>query len=230
MATTTTNFGWDIPQSTDLVKDGATAIATLGQDIDTALLDLKGGSINQILAKNSATDLDYKWIDNESQVLLSTTTLSGSATNITSISQGYKDLLIYVYEVENSAAAHLRLKFTGTDSLYCNGQNVAHSYDNTAANNGEAFTSADGLKLTLPITKGTGPENNWVIRISNYTKAFSTPIFKYEGQYASSGGLNTVISGAANANQGTSLAITNLNFVLSTGTFSAGTVKIYGVK
>ena len=26
MATTTTNFGWDIPQSTDLVKDGATAI------------------------------------------------------------------------------------------------------------------------------------------------------------------------------------------------------------
>ena len=35
MATTTTNFGFDIPQSSDLVKDGATAIATLGQDIDT---------------------------------------------------------------------------------------------------------------------------------------------------------------------------------------------------
>ncbi len=37
MATTTTNYGFDIPQSTDLVKDGATAIATLGQDIDTAM-------------------------------------------------------------------------------------------------------------------------------------------------------------------------------------------------
>jgi hypothetical protein len=35
MATTTTNFGFDIPQSSDLVKDGATAIALLGQDIDT---------------------------------------------------------------------------------------------------------------------------------------------------------------------------------------------------
>ena len=35
MATTTTNFGFDIPQSTDLVKDGADAIAELGQDIDT---------------------------------------------------------------------------------------------------------------------------------------------------------------------------------------------------
>jgi hypothetical protein len=62
MATTTTNFGWDIPQSTDLVKDGATAIAALGQDIDTALVDLKGGTTGQVLAKASATDLDYSWV------------------------------------------------------------------------------------------------------------------------------------------------------------------------
>jgi hypothetical protein len=61
MATTTTNFGWDIPQSTDLVKDGATAIAALGQDIDTAFVDLKGGTTGQVLAKASNTDLDYSW-------------------------------------------------------------------------------------------------------------------------------------------------------------------------
>ena len=62
MATTTTNFGWDIPQSTDLVKDGATAIAALGQDIDTALVDLKGGTSGQVLAKASGTDLDFTWV------------------------------------------------------------------------------------------------------------------------------------------------------------------------
>ena len=62
MATTTTNFGWDIPQSTDLVKDGATAIAALGQDIDTALIDLKGGTTGQVLSKASNTDLDYTWV------------------------------------------------------------------------------------------------------------------------------------------------------------------------
>jgi hypothetical protein len=61
MATTTTNFGWDIPQSTDLVKDGATAIAALGQDIDTAMVDLKGGTTGQVLAKASGTDLDFSW-------------------------------------------------------------------------------------------------------------------------------------------------------------------------
>jgi hypothetical protein len=59
MATTTTTFGWDIPESTDLVKDGATAIAALGQDIDTALIDLKGGTTGQVLTKASGTDLDF---------------------------------------------------------------------------------------------------------------------------------------------------------------------------
>lgn len=69
MATTTTNFGWDIPQSTDLVKDGATAIATLGQDIDTALVDLKGGTAGQVLAKNSGTDLDFTWVEQDDTTL-----------------------------------------------------------------------------------------------------------------------------------------------------------------
>ena len=70
MATTTTNFGWDIPQSTDLVKDGATAIAALGQDIDTAMVDLKGGTTGQVLAKASATDLDFSWVAIDPLVIL----------------------------------------------------------------------------------------------------------------------------------------------------------------
>jgi hypothetical protein len=62
MATVTTNFNFPIPQSTDLVKDGATAIAALGTSIDTQFVDLKGGTTGQILAKNSNTDLDYSWV------------------------------------------------------------------------------------------------------------------------------------------------------------------------
>jgi hypothetical protein len=62
MATTTPNFGFDIPQPTDLVKDGATAIAALGTDIDTAFVDLKGGTTGQVLAKASGADLDFSWV------------------------------------------------------------------------------------------------------------------------------------------------------------------------
>jgi len=70
MATTTTNFGWDIPQSTDLVKDGATAIAALGQDIDTAFVDFKGGTTGQVLAKASGTDMDFSWVAIDPLVIL----------------------------------------------------------------------------------------------------------------------------------------------------------------
>jgi hypothetical protein len=59
---TTTNFGWTTPDDTSLVKDGAAAIRTLGQSIDTSMMDLEGGTINQLLAKNSNTDMDFKWV------------------------------------------------------------------------------------------------------------------------------------------------------------------------
>jgi len=62
---TTSNFGWTTPADTDLLKDGAAAIRTLGNGIDTSLVDLKGGTTGQILSKASNTDLDYAWINND---------------------------------------------------------------------------------------------------------------------------------------------------------------------
>lgn len=59
---TTSNFGWTTPADTDLVKDGAAAIRTLGNGIDTSFLDLKGGTTGQVLAKASNTDLDFSWV------------------------------------------------------------------------------------------------------------------------------------------------------------------------
>jgi len=59
---TTSNFGWTTPADTDLVKDGAAAIRTLGNGIDTSFLDLKGGTTGQVLSKNSNTDLDFAWV------------------------------------------------------------------------------------------------------------------------------------------------------------------------
>lgn len=62
---TTTNFGWETPDDTDLVKDGAAAIRTVANSIDTSFVDLKGGTTGQILSKASNTDLDYAWITND---------------------------------------------------------------------------------------------------------------------------------------------------------------------
>jgi hypothetical protein len=62
MATVTPNFNWPVPTSTDLVKDGATAIEALGDSIDASLVDLKGGTTGQVLAKASGTDMDFSWV------------------------------------------------------------------------------------------------------------------------------------------------------------------------
>jgi hypothetical protein len=39
---TTTNYSWTTPDDTDLVKDGAAAIRTLGSSIDTSFVAMQG--------------------------------------------------------------------------------------------------------------------------------------------------------------------------------------------
>tara|TARA_R110000822_G_scaffold159997_1_gene300269 strand:- start:1782 stop:2285 length:504 start_codon:yes stop_codon:yes gene_type:complete len=66
---TTTNFGWTTPADTDLVKDGAAAIRTALDGVDTSFVDLLGGTTGQVLSKNSGTDLDFAWIEQDDTTL-----------------------------------------------------------------------------------------------------------------------------------------------------------------
>jgi len=82
---TTTNFGWTTPDNTDLVKNGALAIRTLGSAIDTSLLDLKGGTTGQVLSKATNADLDFSWTTPASGFV--GVSLTGSTQSITSNTQ-----------------------------------------------------------------------------------------------------------------------------------------------
>lgn len=62
MATTTPNYGWSVPTSSDLVKNGATAIETLGDSIDASMAELLGGTTGQVLSKTTGTSMDFTWI------------------------------------------------------------------------------------------------------------------------------------------------------------------------
>jgi hypothetical protein len=59
---TSPNFNWPEPDNTDLVKNGALAIRTAVNAIDSSLVDLKGGTTGQVLAKASGTDMDFSWV------------------------------------------------------------------------------------------------------------------------------------------------------------------------
>jgi len=82
---TTTNFGWTTPDNTDLVKNGALAIRTLGSAIDTSLVSLKGGTTGQVLTKSSGTDMAFTWASASAtprigQIVTATTTSSTAST------------------------------------------------------------------------------------------------------------------------------------------------------
>jgi hypothetical protein len=173
MATTTTNFGWDIPQSTDLVKDGATAIAALGQDIDTALIDLKGGTTGQILSKASGTDLDYTWITNDVGDITAVTAGTGISGGGTTGAVTITNLMATAIDAKGDLVAGTGADAFSRLAVGTNGQVL--TADSTAATGlAWATNGASGLTLIKKQTIGTAVNSVAV------TSAFSSTYENYK--------------------------------------------------
>lgn len=121
----TTNYGWNIPDNTDLVKDGALAIRTLGNAIDTSLVDLRGGTTGQVLRKQSNTQMDFEWGSAGGLVLINTTSFTGvSSVSLpaSTFSATYDNYRV-VMNVDSSAASvgfNVRMRAAGTDNTSSN--------------------------------------------------------------------------------------------------------------
>jgi hypothetical protein len=133
---TTTNFGWETPDDTDLVKDGAAAIRTLGQSIDTSLMDLEGGTTGQVLSKASNTDMDFTWIEQDD------TTVSFNAQTGTTYTLVADDLGKIV-TLSNTSAITL----TVPPSVFASGNII-----NIQAINTGQVTLAQGAGVTITST------------------------------------------------------------------------------
>jgi hypothetical protein len=116
MATVTPNFNWPVPTSTDLVKDGATAIEALGDSIDASLVDLKGGTSGQVLSKNSNTDMDFVWVTSDDANAIQNTIVDAKGDLITATAADTPARLAVgannLYLVADSSAA-TGLKYEG---------------------------------------------------------------------------------------------------------------------
>jgi len=225
---TTTNFGWETPDDTDLVKDGAAAIRTALGGVDTSLVDLKGGTTNQVLSKATNTDMDFSWITpaQSSITLLSTTTLSGASTTISSISQAYTHLYGVIHGVTNATA-------DGTLLLRVNGSSTATStslqYSNGSSYNFEnEFVRLNFDSATYRPTRTSGG-NGWSFMIENYASTSIYKSFYCNGAWIRNSSANYGgMSGGGAVN--TTTAVTSLNLANDGGNFTAGTVLLYGVK
>jgi len=178
------------------------------------------GTDGQVLTADSAQADGVTWATPSSggMTLLSTTTLSGTTTTISSISGAYTDLLIIVNNPYVNTTTRLNIKPNSTASISrCTGT------DSNAVNNTDEMFSS-GV-LTLPTTSTV--LNTFQVNIRNYAQTTYGKNFTFSGANTNQNGTVNYAGAIATASAISSIQITTLS---GTATFSGGQVLIYGVK
>ena len=184
------------------------------------------GANDTVLTADSTTSTGLKWATpaSGSQTLLSTTALTGGTVIISSISQSYNDLYIYVDNPYVNIAEDFRLQPNSTTGL---ADWVYNSYaGGGVSTNG---VNAGELSSTFSLSTTSSPtRNNWLFIIYNYKDTTYGKNFTMQGSCVTN---NAVIEGGGSFR--TASAITEIKIVTgtpATRTFSGGQVRIFGVK
>jgi hypothetical protein len=183
------------------------------------------GTAGQVLKVNSGATAP-EWGSDDSITLISSTTMSGSATiTLSSIPGTYTNLYL-VYTGAYSAGAFDNLSFRMNGD---SGTNYDWGFNGSAGTNGDFANSSQATSIALGSSasstnvydKGSG-----VINIYNYAQS-TVPIVTFSATRATYSG--TVKSGSQQAQYRNSAAITSFSIIASSS-FSGGTIKLYGVK
>lgn len=201
-------------------------IAGTGAD---AASRLAVGTNGQVLTADSTNALGVSWQPAASggMTLLSTTTLSGASTTISSISQSYYSLLVVVYGVTNGSSAQIRIAPNGStavsDGVYIRSitggavvtgyYSTTYMYLTSPGANQDASNAANSFTLSFPM-------------YSQSTASGLQPYSVLAGFYTAGAYSNNSITGTTQSTG----PISSLVFTPTAGSFTAGTVKVYGVK
>jgi hypothetical protein len=203
MATTTPNYGWTVPTSTDLVKDGATAIETLGDAIDA--------SMNTALGTKKA-----------GMVLLNTTSFSAVASQSFNnvFSATYDNyLILFSGNLSTIASLEFRLRVGGVDN------STANSYLRQFVRAENTVVSAG--RVTSNIAKVGQGENNlrnsFELTIFNPFQATATPFTSVTNVSESSALIFDIYSSMHNVTS----SFDGFTLIASSGTMT-GSVSVYG--
>jgi hypothetical protein len=245
MATTTPNYGWSVPTSTDLVKNGATAIETLGDSADATVKALNPETTLGDIAYRSATANTNTrlGIGSTSQVLTVAggvptwaSPVSGSLTLITSTDMAgvasvtfstivgtYKNLVVLIKNF-----------YLGTDfrlKVEINSDTTATNYDYALASGRVAggFVPAGNSNLLQDLTQeGADSDAFMYLMFPDYTNTIARKQIQNSASYLSDNG--QVVCQVGTHQWRNTAAITEIK-ILNTlaSNFTAGTCQLYGV-
>jgi hypothetical protein len=227
----TTNFGWSTPDNTDLVKDGASAIRTLGNSIDSSFVDLKGGTTGQVLYKSSNTDLDFGWTSaaasNWSLLNAGGTTLTGAATITVSGISGADKIFVLFRNATAGSGSIITFRFnadSGANYSQAGFQNqLAAAY--AAGNFGGYEANGQTAYRVAGLSGAAAPVGHGYISLTGANAAGVKVVTSAAGGTAGGASNHLELSTAGIWNN--AAAITSVSIISSAGNFTAGTIFVY---
>jgi hypothetical protein len=161
--------------------------------------------------------------------LLSTTTLSGTSTLISSVNQTYNNLFIIIKNIDVSSGtnAYVRIEPNSTTN--------AVSYSNQIATGGTISTQGDATFPGIPLMgseyAASNTNNAWALEVYNYASTSSHKPFNLAGAFVVNS-TNAIQSLNSSGSYRSNTEITEFRVYSGSGSvsFNGGTVLIYGVK
>jgi len=180
------------------------------------------GSTDQVLTVDSSTATGLKWATASAggMTLLSTTTLSGANTVISGISTSYINLQIVFTGISLSTSGSMFIDINSNTSY------ASYNYFDTRSST-LYNTNSSSITHNQYSWASANTENAGTLVIYDYASSVNKA-FHMQNYFANSGGqsLAWTATGAITYTD----PLTSIRFRVGTGTFSAGTVKVYGVK